>query len=180
MFWAFFFLTIIISLPFILIYFAIRNFGIANTMNGLSKMQDDLKESQRVFKIIKHIAECSQVALQDLKFVQKNVAKLQTAMINEVLKRAAIEGKQVDLTEDEEQIATIFKEQRLTKLSADFNKIAEKCADYANIDIKKSDFSKIEKYFRMTDSEIIESFVSKEDQEWCKDLAFVKQYIENL
>lgn len=180
MFWTFFFLTIIISLPFILIYFAIRNFGIANTMNGLTRLQDNVKEYERLLKIVKHIAEQAKVVLEDLKFVQDNVQKLQNSMVNNTLNRFAVEGKQVELTEDEDRICTIFAEKRLTKLSEDFVKLADRLNGIATIKINRQNLSKLDKYFGMTDAEIVESFVSKEDQEWCRDLDFVVKYIEKV
>lgn len=176
--WLLLIFTIIFMIPLVFIYHSAKNIGLANTMNGLSKLQDASKNIERVLKIIKHIIEQSKIALQDLKYVQNNIKKLQTKMTDDVLQRALEEGREVDLTEDEDRIVTIFKEKRLTELTEDFNKIADKCNTLVLEDWDTEGFSKLEKYFDMTDIEIVENFISKKDQEYCKDLAFVVDYIK--
>lgn len=175
-FWIFVFVIFLISLPFILIFYFSKNVGAAtNTLNSLYNAKDYLDTVQRVLKICMHVAGQSKVALEDLKFVQKNCKDLKEMMVVNTVEKGKIET----LDEPEERICRIFIEGRLTKLSEDFLKIANKCQEVsAKYGTKKQDIPFFKQFERMSDEEIVKWFVPEQDLEWCNDLAFVKRYIE--
>lgn len=172
-FWIFLFTFILICLPFILLYYFCRNANAAtNTLNMLQSGRNTIDLMKRVVYICKHIAEQSKIALKDLDYVQNHCEDLKYI----VLENTA-EKKQLD--ENEERIYRIFAEKRLTKLSEEFNKIADKCQLVSEkINLKKEDIEFFNQFSNMSDKNIVEWFISKQVLEGCEDLMFVKKYIE--
>lgn len=175
-FWIFFFMTILISLPFILVYFFAKNVGAAlNTYNSLKTAKSYLDTVKRVMAVCKHVATQSKVALLDLKYVQDHCEDLKSLMLVNTLEKKQYE----ELDEPEDRICRIFMEKRLTKLSEDFNKIADKCQMVSDKSIgKKQDIQFFNQFDNMSDSDIVKWFVPELDLSLCEDLAFVKNYLQ--
>lgn len=175
-FWIFFFMTILISLPFILVYFFAKNVGAAlNTYNSLKTAKSYLDTVKRVVLICKHVATQSKVALLDLKYVQDHCEDLKSLMLVNTLEKKQYE----ELDEPEDRICRIFMEKRLIKLSEDFNKIADKCQMVSDKSLgKKQDIQFFNQFDNMSDNDIVKWFVPELDLSLCEDLAFVKKYID--
>lgn len=169
-------MIILIALPFILALYFAKNVGTAlNAYNSLKTTKSYLDTVKKVMTICKHVATQSKVALQDLKYIQDHCNDLKSLMLVNTL-----EKKQYDkLDEPENRICKIFMEQRLTKLSEDFCKIADKCQMVSDKSIgKKQDIQFFSQFNSMSDNDIVKWFIPEQDLEWCEDLAFVKSYLQ--
>lgn len=175
-FWIFFFMTILISLPFILVYFFAKNVGAAlNTYNSLKTTKSYLETVKRVVWICKHVAAQSKIALLDLKYIQDHCEDLKSLMLVNTIEKKKVN----ELDEPEDRICRIFMEKRLTKLSEDFNKVADRCQLVSEKSIgKKQDIQFFNQFDNMSDNDIVKWFIPEQDLEWCEDLAFVKSYLQ--
>lgn len=177
--WLFF--VFLISLPFLIVGFSIKNVGLVDTYNNLQKTKGNLDTYIRVLNICKHVAECCKNVLIDLKYIGNHTQDLKNKMIENVANRTLIEKKNVDLTEEEDYICRVFKEERLTRLSEDLVKIANKCKEVSEYSLKKNKeqiADIISKFEGKSDNEIINWFVPKIDIEYCNDLTLVKNYLD--
>lgn len=176
-FWIFLFTTTLVALPFILAFYFAKNVGAAlNAYSSLKTTKSYLEVVERVMAVCKHVATQSKAALQDLKYIQEHCNDLKSLMLVNTLAKQ----KYNELDEPEDRICRIFLEKRLTKLSEDFSKIADKCQMVSEKSIgKKQDIQFFSQFDNMSDSDIVKWFVSEQDLEWCKDLAFVKSYLTN-
>lgn len=179
-FWINMLFIFLISWPFIVLFFAIKKLGATTTVNRLENAKLQILNVERIMNITKHVSTQAKEVIKALQFVEKEIGNLKDTIILNVTTRVKETGSQ-DLTEDEDRIYEIFKDNRLTKLSADLSDVADRCVEVANIKWHtKEGMEWLNKTFGdKTDRDIVKWFIHEEDLNYCEDLAFVVQYIKN-